>query len=295
MDTSDHEKGVLEFIFDCNRRDKLMVGYLRNESWTPVFGSLVVCGVRPPRGNAIPETGIGIDGADLDSSSKRLRNARNLLANWHDEFTESGGTPPTELAPSNFIAWCIDSGYVTDWLRLIGSLCACDIEPGISLAHGGISDAERITILPPKLMTALVETAKSTPVLLQTIGHAIAPPALQNVSSNHSSLAQTIEPNPNLPLCNKKNRTPLDRVIDQAIRQAEEPDNYLSVWAELTKLALDNNRPFPLLGFSEREVKYQSDNESGNVDYLSKPALKERLKRNRERNSSKSGKNTVHK
>ncbi len=265
-----------------------MMDYLRMESWTPAFGSLVVCGVRPPRGNTIPEGGIGIDGDDLDSSSKRLRNARNLLANWHDEFNESGGIPPTELAPVDFIAWCIDSGYVTDWLRLIGSLCACDIEPGFLLVHGGISDSERITILPPKLMTALVETATSKPVLQQTIGNAIAPPTLQNVASNHSTLDQTAEPNPNWPLCNKKNRTPLDRVIDQAIKQAEEPCNYRSVWAELTKLAQDDNRPSPLLGYSEGEVKYQSDNERGDICFLKKLALKERLKRNMERNSGKS-------
>lgn len=68
---------------------------------------------------------------------------------------------------------------------------------------------------------------------------------------------------------------PLDHVIRKARSNAEEPDNYHSVWAELLLLAALERPPTPLMGQVEGEgIKYDSGNK---VKFLTKDALRKRM------------------
>lgn len=70
---------------------------------------------------------------------------------------------------------------------------------------------------------------------------------------------------------------PLKAVIDKAKSLAEDPSDTHSVWAALSKLAQENNRPAPLLGYAEAEGVKWDDN--GTVKFFTKKNLTDRLRR----------------
>ncbi len=275
-------KEILEFIFACKRRDELLLDYLQREAWTPAIGSMIVCGIRPPPGkcNTIPDTAFGIDGLELANHSTRLKNARNLLANWREEYEDNDYPHRGEVPPHAFIEWCVDSGYITDWVRLIGSLYEENIEPQISIAHGGISDIERLTILPRSLMSALIETAQSPPVLKHSLREAVAPSEAMSIASPPSN------PKPDQGTKNHKRvlskKKPITRVIELAIENAKDPNNTESIWLALVQLAKSTPRPEPLIGYVHGEgIKWINEEKSDDdVQYLTKSLFERRLETN---------------
>jgi hypothetical protein len=70
---------------------------------------------------------------------------------------------------------------------------------------------------------------------------------------------------------------PLKAVIDKAKSLAEDPSDTHSVWAALSKLAQENSRPAPLLGYAEAEGVKWDDN--GTVKFFTKKNLTDRLRR----------------
>jgi hypothetical protein len=79
----------------------------------------------------------------------------------------------------------------------------------------------------------------------------------------------------------------LNPIIHLAKKNAQDGNNYQSVWAEMVKLADSKNRPAPLLGFIEGEgVKYQAESE---VKFFTKRNLADRMRRAESRNASLGG------
>lgn len=248
------------------------------------MGSMIVCGVRPPPGfpTEIPQTAYGIDDAVLNFSSIRLQNSRELLDNWHEEYPEDSLKPPSEIKPFEFINWCQESSYITDWLRLITNLCqlGSNVEPWFTIAHGGISDTERITILPPKLMNLLEMATSTDAVAIQFIQGAILPMESPVDESPFKQTATLRKATSHSFVCTKKNPEPLDDAITMAIAHASDPTNYKSIWESLRVLALQPNRPTVLLGYVDNEgVKYINEKKEGGCGFFTKGALKARLTR----------------
>jgi hypothetical protein len=70
----------------------------------------------------------------------------------------------------------------------------------------------------------------------------------------------------------------LRAVIEQAKLAAVDASDWANVWNELVKIAASDQRPAPLLGYTEGEgVKYQNDNEKKPVAFLTRQALRKRL------------------
>lgn len=290
MEKLANQTEVLEFIFDCSKRDKLLMNYWWLDTWTPAEGAMIVCGVKPLPGRQteIPDTAFGIDEVPLSKSSQRLKNARAILGNWQDEFVEEGLIPPAETKPYDFFNWCVDNGYLTDWLRLISSFGGGgSIEPGLSFRNGGVSDTERITIFPAGLMSALVGAAKSEEVMHRAIRSAIVPE--NRIPSQ--VLVDAVVPKPEVLLCQKSKPKPLDIVIDKAKSQASEPNNYQSVWAVLVDMAQKPGRQPPLMGYDEERcaIKIEpEDKMATEYEVFTKNALRLRMKRNEESAAKKS-------
>lgn len=279
------EKAILEFIFDCKRRDELLLDFLALEKWTPAMGALIICGVRPmsESDQEIPSAAIGLDDEPLDNTSRRLKNARRLLENWRDEF-EDDETPSESIDPYEFINWAIDSGYVTDWIRLIGTFHGLDgstsdreITPGVAVNVGGISDTERITILPRSLMSALVETARSPAVQDRALSQAVMPPLslpAQNQVGDNGGQATKIQ-------FSKKNL--ITRVIELAREQASDPNDSELIWLALIRLARSKEPPKPLIEYlsDERAIKWHDESKSkdDDVQIMTKALFKRRLNR----------------
>ncbi|CAJ0873876.1 hypothetical protein R77569_02566 [Ralstonia mannitolilytica] len=75
-----------------------------------------------------------------------------------------------------------------------------------------------------------------------------------------------------------RRRHALGHVIGKAKHAANEPDNYLSVWPELMRLAEQDEPPAPLLGYVDGEgVKYQTDN---GIKFFTKDALRKQMNPN---------------
>jgi len=76
----------------------------------------------------------------------------------------------------------------------------------------------------------------------------------------------------------KRRSMPLDAVIIKAIQEAVNPSDTSSVWAELKKIAQSENRPAPLIGYSEEDeaVKWQGDSK---VEFEIRKNFTARLKR----------------
>ncbi|KVD37566.1 hypothetical protein WI84_13880 [Burkholderia ubonensis] len=103
------------------------------------------------------------------------------------------------------------------------------------------------------------------------------PPAAQRASEASSKAPSGEGGRPDATTTNRiRNRTnPLDAVIERAKREAENADDYHSVWAALVKIALRDHRPAPLIGYADGEgVKWD---DSGNVKFFTKDALRKRM------------------
>jgi len=87
--------------------------YLELETWTPLWASLLVCGIQPPQGcTEIPAKGaMGLDSQFIDGSWDRFHEARWILELW-----ESRENAPVRVRPADFVAWCKSKGINTDWL-----------------------------------------------------------------------------------------------------------------------------------------------------------------------------------
>lgn len=71
----------------------------------------------------------------------------------------------------------------------------------------------------------------------------------------------------------------LDAVIEMASGQAAKPDDWMSVWAALVKLAQSPCRPAPLLGCDDAGVKYEDHNKEDQVAWLKREAFRKRASR----------------
>ena len=101
-----------------------------------------------------------------------------------------------------------------------------------------------------------------------------------------SSQATVTPPSPAATAVHKVGRynLPLTAVIKQAERKAADSNDWQSVWAALADVATSPSRPAPLLGYVESEgVKYQTDNATQPVAYLSREAFRKRFARVRGR------------
>jgi hypothetical protein len=101
-----------------------------------------------------------------------------------------------------------------------------------------------------------------------------SPPALPEEQGNRFNGAGTLNATKHS-LGTRSN--PLKAVIDKAKSLAEEPNDTHSVWAALAKLAQENNRPAPLLGYADAEGVKWDDN--GTVKFFTKKNLTDRLRR----------------
>lgn len=79
----------------------------------------------------------------------------------------------------------------------------------------------------------------------------------------------------------KRNRTShLGAAIKEAARRAIDPTDWVSAWDAFVAMAQGNERPPPLLGYAEGEgVKYQTDNGSVQVKFLTRDAFRKRFGR----------------
>ncbi|WAL82780.1 hypothetical protein OYT13_24105 [Pandoraea sp. XJJ-1] len=78
----------------------------------------------------------------------------------------------------------------------------------------------------------------------------------------------------------RSRRHALGHVIDKAKQDASEPDNYLSVWPELVRLAESTPPPAPLIGYVDGEgVKYRTSgpNPDAEVKAFTKDALRKQM------------------
>ncbi|MFM0399662.1 hypothetical protein PQR37_10425 [Paraburkholderia nemoris] len=75
----------------------------------------------------------------------------------------------------------------------------------------------------------------------------------------------------------KSKRHALGHIIDKAKQSAIEPDNYLSVWPEIVRMAENGNPPGPLMGFVKGKgggVRYRTDDGS---EIFTKDALRKQM------------------
>ncbi|WP_153074996.1 hypothetical protein [Paraburkholderia bonniea] len=80
----------------------------------------------------------------------------------------------------------------------------------------------------------------------------------------------------------KSRRNSLSAILDMAKERATNADDYHAVWASLVKIAQQDDRPCPLLGYAEGEgVKWSGDDADADaentVKFLTKDALRKRL------------------
>ena len=79
----------------------------------------------------------------------------------------------------------------------------------------------------------------------------------------------------------KQNRTSsLNAVISKARSRATDGTDWMSAWNELVAMAKADDRPAPLLGYTEGEgIKYQADKAESPVAFLSRDAFRKRVGR----------------
>jgi hypothetical protein len=71
----------------------------------------------------------------------------------------------------------------------------------------------------------------------------------------------------------------LEAVFKMAWRNATDPDDWAAGWTALVELARPNERPTPLLGVAEGEVKYLAP--SGEVAFLTRDQFRDRFRKRR--------------
>ncbi|MFL9932712.1 hypothetical protein P0D88_26545 [Paraburkholderia sp. RL18-103-BIB-C] len=77
---------------------------------------------------------------------------------------------------------------------------------------------------------------------------------------------------------------PLKAVFEMAREKASDRDNYVCVWSALVQLATSPERPAPLVGYAEGEVKYSVETEGDTVTVCySKGAFRQWMKREAQR------------
>jgi hypothetical protein len=69
----------------------------------------------------------------------------------------------------------------------------------------------------------------------------------------------------------------LDALEEMARRRATDPNDWASVWVALVELAQSDDRPAPLVGYAEGDLKYQST--SGEVAFLTRDQFRDRLRK----------------
>lgn len=112
---SNHTVSLGEMIVEGSMINQNLLGYMRLEKWTPVMAALLAAGVNAPLGcTEIPSKGIGLDNRELHASSSRFRDAKTILEKWNWQFD----SPQTEVAPHEFLAWCVEDEIDSDWIRL---------------------------------------------------------------------------------------------------------------------------------------------------------------------------------
>lgn len=245
-------KTLQERLVEGIQRTRTLQKYLALETWTPLQAVLLVCGVHPPAedGAEIPVGGVGLDNKVLHGSNGRFHDARRLLHQWHD-WCEDQDKVVSEINPYEFINWCLDEPWESDWLRLFMDV-------------GGYPANDRID-LTPSAFSLLVAPALLQGDLSQIIGDK---PAASDAGAGTRKINGR-------DYATRSN--PLRSIIQKAQELALNPSDYESVWIELVKLARSDDRPEPLLGFADKEGVKWLDGEE--VKFLNKDALRKRLKR----------------
>ena len=117
--------------------------------------------------------------------------------------------------------------------------------------------------------------------LLAMVPAVTKPTAQAEPSTVPAPVPGLVSPGPT-PLVHKPKRRAdcLKAVIQMASERAADPTDWPSAWAALVALALQADRPAPLLGYTEGEgVKYQTDNADAAVAWLSRQAFRKRAGR----------------
>ncbi|GAB3245065.1 AlpA family phage regulatory protein [Chitinimonas naiadis] len=106
---------------------QMLMTYLLMPAWTAEFGAQVVSGICPTDGwNLSASTaGTGIDGKELNPGDSRFADARRVLREyeWYEDEI------PKQMAPHEFIDWCVDNELNTAWLQAVRA-AANGIESG---------------------------------------------------------------------------------------------------------------------------------------------------------------------
>jgi hypothetical protein len=107
--------------------------FLELETWTPLEGALLVCGVIPPANcHAIPHGAMSLGGVLLMPTDDPFHDARRVLQIWNSQMS-----PPEKVRPAEFVAWCRSKAINTDWLREVPATVAepmHDVRPPAHLA-----------------------------------------------------------------------------------------------------------------------------------------------------------------
>jgi hypothetical protein len=102
---------------------------------------------------------------------------------------------------------------------------------------------------------------------------------LRAIAGARAPQGEAMQPPP-VPVRPRRRRTGhLDAVIEMARRRATDPDDWAAVWTALVELAQSNDRPAPLIGSGEGEVKYQAP--SGEVAFLTRDQFRDRFRKRR--------------
>lgn len=117
--------------------------------------------------------------------------------------------------------------------------------------------------------------------LLALVPAVTEPTAQAEPSTVPAPVPAVVPPRPTNLLHKPKRRADcLNAVIQMASERAADPTDWPSAWAALVALALQADRPAPLLGYTEGEgVKYQTDNADAAVAWLSRQAFRKRAGR----------------
>lgn len=118
------KKSPQERIAAARQLYAVLKQYLERPTWTPVEAALILSGLPAPAGcTALPREGTGLDGRPFKGDViDRLIKAREIVRLWEwrsDSDEECGTTTPAQLAPHEFIQWCLDSDIKTDWMPII--------------------------------------------------------------------------------------------------------------------------------------------------------------------------------